>query len=341
MCNSNNRLAANTGASSPRRIEPLAMHKAWAVQVKAACAFDLHRKITLVKPLDGGQENLTYLVADSDGRSYVCRISRVDRSSSQLGAELVFLEFLGRSMAVVVPPVGGLVWPRTMTLKQEQRRYTIFPFVSGRPIPLTHLTNSVLTQLGHNLGRIVSLGAQLPARLNRPELYNDKRFRYATRGSWALSSGVGQLFRAFPVPEGDRMLCHGDPDDGNVLVTGSKLSAILDFDDCAYAPLGWDTAVIAARFLQDASVTLNTSVARLRLVIAAYEHTASKKLNYSELATMIAHVLLENIASQHRSDDMSLDTRAHLALFHTNATRTGLLVAELERPSRSAIDRPE
>jgi aminoglycoside phosphotransferase (APT) family kinase protein len=197
--------------------------------------------------ITGGHSNLTYKCTDSRGESYVLRrppLGHVLESAHDMGREFKIISAL-QNVDVPVPKTWGLCNDKTV----NEAPFYVMGFVEGLVLNDSHIGQSVSatdrTDIGHNVINIltrlhlinpddVGLGD-----LGRKEAYLARQLKRWT-GQWeasktheipAMDESARLLAERMPEQVGATIV-HGDYRLGNMLVEGSSVKAILDWELC-------------------------------------------------------------------------------------------------------------
>ncbi|WP_405062256.1 aminoglycoside phosphotransferase family protein [Kribbella sp. NBC_01505] len=164
--------------------------------------------------------------------------------------------YLGDSGLPGVPEVVRTVEGGLWTFHGKKKRLTVTPWIDGRRAADGGLTVEQWSQYGvllrrvhdaepparlrdalpkqsHIVARVPGLAAEVRERVSEPQ----DEVEAELAGLWARYAGTIDVLLADdpPVPEGPRVVCHGDPHLGNVLVAEDGLQ-LIDWDDVILAP---------------------------------------------------------------------------------------------------------
>ncbi|PJF47985.1 MAG: hypothetical protein D6709_02960 [Chloroflexi bacterium] len=268
----------------------------------------------VVCPLGRGYNNYLHRLCDSAGAPlpYVLRVYGNHANPKYIQHEIAVLaQLAGQGLPFAVPaPIPtrrGELWA-LVDNGQSVRLMMLIPFIHGEN-PVVHDlgqaegAGEAMAVLHAALARVESRGAGAP----RPYIELDRVHPLvpdpfeAMRAVGSLASRVDvarvdavleriyaheRQIRALP-----QQLIHGDYITGNLLMDGPRVTAVLDFENCAFNPRGMDFAIAMDAWCWDA---IGSGREQERIAALARGYARAGYLSDAEIALLPVMVLLRN-----------------------------------------------
>ena len=207
-----------------------------------------------VQPIHAGTINSNFAV-DTDRGAWFVRVNE-GKSEADVAWEAQLVAALAAGGVVTPPPVAARDGRPYARLGATDKWVSVFPWRPGRHLGADEITPEVAGEFGAALARLHAIGLDLPAAWRRRSIYDHDHLvaRYAGFASSAdpaLARAIAVLGEELAAAAAARAvrerathgLIHGDLFRDNVLWDGSRLVAILDFEQASGGSLAYDLAV--------------------------------------------------------------------------------------------------
>lgn len=268
----------------------------------------------VLRPLGRGYNNYLYRLHDSAGASlpYVLRVYGNHANPKYIQHEMdVLAQLAKQALPFVVPaPIPtrrGELWA-LVDNGQHVRLMVLIPFIRGENPVVYDLEQAegageAMAILHAALARVESRGVGAPRpyiELGRVHPLVPDPFE-AMRAVGSLASRVDvarvdavleriyaheKRIRALP-----QQLIHGDYITGNLLMEGPRVTAVLDFENCAFNPRSMDFAIAVDAWCWD---VMGSERAWERVAALARGYGRAGRFNDEEIALLPVMVLLRN-----------------------------------------------
>ncbi len=268
----------------------------------------------VLRPLGQGYNNLLYRLytAAGDPLPFVLRVYGNHANPKYIQHEIAILKQLGEhalpfSLPTPIATHRGEFWA-LVDEGQGPRLMTLVPFLPGqnpdvRDLAQAEAAGAAMAQLHVALRQVQVRGVNLPKpyiELGKVHPLVPQPFEAMRAvGSLATKSDVARveailtrilehekLFRILP-----QQLIHGDFIPGNVLAEGSRITAVLDFENCAFNPCLMDFAIAIDTWCWD---VISSGQEWPRIAALARGYRRAGRLSEAEIDLLPTGILLRN-----------------------------------------------
>jgi homoserine kinase type II len=204
------------------------------------------------RPILAGSVNTNIELTLRDGTRAFLRVYEEQTLSTAAG-DAGLLEHLSSRGVVTPRPLALLASAATFVTEHAGKPVAVFPWVEGEILCQARVTPDAAAQVGEALARVHLAGASFAnpprTRFGPAQLEDRVRSLRASKLPVELASTVERLAArlasfAARAPAGDGAgLVHGDLFRDNVLWSGGRLAALLDFESASYESYAFDLMV--------------------------------------------------------------------------------------------------